>query len=166
MAAKPKSSSSVGPRFCPRCKSEHRDEFGGVLCQQCGESLVAQGYCPVCEGHWLLEVGELCPKHDFVLEVTPPFPSEPIKPGQSVSWVTVKVFPDSLATAVPRTRLEAEGIPTFVEGERMGSLGAYNVATRGVKLQVPADRVDEARIILSQDWSLPTDERADFEDLV
>jgi flagellar biosynthesis/type III secretory pathway M-ring protein FliF/YscJ len=35
-----------------------------------------------------------------------------------------------------------------------------------VKLQVPADQVAEARIILSQNWSLPSDEKADFEDLL
>jgi len=113
-----------------------------------------------------LGVGALCPKHDVVLEAAPTNSSEPIPSGHSTSWVTVTVFPNSLAVAVPRTRLEAEGIPTFVEGERMGSLGMYNVATRGVKLQVPANRAAEARIILSQDWSLPSDEKADFEDLV
>ena len=85
------------------------------------------------------------------------------RPVTSISWVTVTVFPNSLAAAVPRTRLEAEGIPTFLDGERMGSLGMYDVATRGVKLQVPANRAAEARIILSQSWSLPTDEKADFE---
>ncbi len=48
----------------------------------------------------------------------------------------------------------------------MGGSGMYLVATRGVRLQVPADRVGDARIILSQNWSLPTDEKADFEDLL
>jgi len=108
----------------------------------------------------------LCPKHDVVLEASSPSSSEPITSGPSTSWVTVTVFPNSLAAAVPRTRLEAEGIPTFVEGERMGGLGMYNVATRGVKLQVPANRVADARIILSQSWSLPSDEKADFDELL
>ena len=80
--------------------------------------------------------------------------------------MTVKVFPDSLAAAIPRSRLEAEGIPTFLEGERMGSPAMYTVATGGVKLQVPAHQTAEARIILSQGWSLPGDEKADFEDLL
>jgi hypothetical protein len=31
---------------------------------------------------------------------------------------------------------------------------------------VPADRVADARVILSQKWSLPDDEKADFEDLL
>ena len=34
----------------------------------------------------------------------------------------------------------------------------YRVATGGVKLQVPADLVNEARIILSQSWSLEDDD--------
>jgi hypothetical protein len=168
MAPKPKTSPSAGPHYCPRCQLEQRDDLASLLCRECGESLISQGYCPVCEGHWLLAVGELCPKHDVALEAAPTSPSESIPRGQSISWTTMMVFPDSLAAAVPRTRLEAEGIPTFLEGERMGGLGMYNVATRGVKLQGPASRAADARIILSQDWSLPlpSDEKADFEDLV
>jgi hypothetical protein len=78
----------------------------------------------------------------------------------------VTVFPNSLVAAVPRSRLEAEGIPTFLEGERMGGPGMYGSATVGVKLQVPADRAAEARIILSQNWTLPSDEQGDFDDLL
>ena len=47
----------------------------------------------------------------------------------------------------------------------MGTAGMY-LATRGVRLQVPANKAADARIILSQDWSLPDDEKADFEDLL
>ncbi len=108
----------------------------------------------------------MCPKHDIPLEAGPPTPSEPIAADQAISWVTVKVFPDSLSAAIPRSRLEAEGIRTFLAGERMGSPAMYRVATGGVKLQVPADQAAEARIILSQNWSLPSDENADFEDLL
>jgi len=161
-----KTSSALGPRYCPKCRLAERDDSDGRLCRECGESLILQGYCPVCEDHWRLGVGALCPKHDVVLEASSPSSSEPITSGPSTSWVTVTVFPNSLAAAVPRTRLEAEGIPTFVEGERMGGLGMYNVATRGVKLQVPANRVADARIILSQSWSLPSDEKADFDELL
>jgi hypothetical protein len=85
---------------------------------------------------------------------------------EPISWITVKVYSNSLLAAVPRSRLEAEGIPTFLEGERMGSPGMYPEATAGVKLQVPAERAGEARIILSQDWSIPSDEKADFDDLL
>jgi hypothetical protein len=76
------------------------------------------------------------------------------------------VFPNSLAAAVPRTRLEAEGIPTFLDGERMGGPGMYGSATVGVKLQVHTDQAAEARIILSQKWTLPKDEQSDFDDLL
>ncbi len=44
----------------------------------------------------------------------------------------------------------------------MGSAGMYRQATGGVKLQVPADQAAEARIILSQSWSLPSDEEGRF----
>ena len=37
----------------------------------------------------------------------------------------------------------------------------YRVATGGVKLQVPADLAGEARVILSQSWSVPGDEGDD-----
>ena len=74
---------------------------------------------------------------------------------------------DRATAAILRGRLEAEGIPTLLDGERMGTAGMYLAATRGVRLQVPADKVAEARIILDQKWSLPEpDEKADFEDLL
>jgi len=166
MPPKKKTSPMASPRYCPSCRRAEPDDCEGFLCPECGGSLIPQGYCPVCEDHWRLGVGALCPKHDVVLEDSPPRSSEPITSGHATSWVTVTVFPDCLAAAVPRTRLEAEGIPTFVEGERMGSLVTFNVATGGVKLQVPANRVADARIILSQSWSLPSDENADFEELL
>jgi hypothetical protein len=128
--------------------------------------MIPQGYCTVCERYLPLAVGALCPKHDLELEAGEPDASNLFTPGQPVSWVTVGVLPDTLAAAAPRIRLEAEGIPTFLEGERMGSAGMYRQATGGVKLQVPADQAADARIILSQSWSLPGDEKADFEDLL
>jgi hypothetical protein len=48
----------------------------------------------------------------------------------------------------------------------MGSAGMYPAATAGVKLQVPAEHAAQARIVLSQNWSLPSDEKDDFEDLL
>jgi hypothetical protein len=156
----------LGPSFCPSCGVTAHGDDDRRLCPECGETLIAQGYCPVCEDRWQLAVGVSCPKHEVPLDAGPETPNSPPGVHKSISWSTVKVFPNSLLAAVPRSRLEAEGIPTFLEGERMGSPGMYGAATVGVKLQVPVERADEARIILSQNWSLPTDEKADFEDLV
>jgi Putative prokaryotic signal transducing protein len=155
-----------GPSFCPACGIAWPANFEQRLCPECGETLLAQGYCPVCESRWRLAVGAVCPKHDLPLEAGEERTSLPYGLHESVSWLTVKVLPNSLAAAVPRARLEAEGIPTFLEGERMGSAGMYPAATAGVKLQVPADHAAQARIILSQNWSLPSDEKDDFEDLL
>jgi len=138
----------------------------GSLCPDCGETFAPQGYCPVCEAFWRLRPEAPCPKHDVLLERESPVPIGTVAPGDLVSWTTVGVFPSILAAAIPRSRLESEEIPTFLEGERMGSVGMYNSATRGVRLQVPADRVADARIILSQSWSLPDNEKAEFEDLL
>jgi hypothetical protein len=156
-----KTSPRVDPRYCPICRDETTDELAGPLCAACGETLIAQGYCPICEDYWRLAVGASCPKHEVVLEAAPPSPGEPCATDQPISWVTVWRFPDSLAAAAPRIRLEAEGIPTFLEGERMGSPAMYRVATGGVKLQVPTELVADARIILSQSWSLPFEDEID-----
>jgi len=144
----------------------YRNGIDNLLCPQCGETMITQGYCPVCERYLPQAVGALCPKHEIELEAFDPSISQPVGSGASVSWVTVGVYPDSQSTAAPRIRLEAEGIPTFVDGERMGSAGMYRQAIGGAKLQVPAEREADARIILSQTWSLPADEKADFEDLL
>jgi hypothetical protein len=155
----------AGPWFCPRCEL---DDFGDLVqptCPECGDSLRTKGFCPVCERHLSLEPGDLCPKHDLELENAPDELESSHTP-EYVSWVTAAVFPSSTTAAILRGRLEAEGIPTLIAGERMGTNGMYFAATRGVQLQVPADRVADARIILSQNWSLPDDEKADFEDLL
>jgi hypothetical protein len=65
----------------------------------------------------------------------------------------VATFADALHAEAPRIRLESEGIPTFLEGERMGSPSMYQVATGGVKLQVPESLATEARILLAQTWA-------------
>jgi hypothetical protein len=107
----------------------------------------------------------MCPKHDVLLTADEPRSATGTLAGRPISWVTVTRFPDSLAVAPARIRLEAEGIPTFVDGERMGGPAMYRVATGGVKLQVPADMVNEARVILSQSWSLESDEGEVDDDL-
>jgi len=147
------------PRFCPRCGTAGRDE--SALCGTCGDALVPQGYCPVCEAYWTLAVDTPCPKHELALEASPAQANLPHPRASNDPWVTVGRFADGLRAEAPRIRLEAEGIPTFVEGERMGSSSMYPVATGGVKLRVPASLVADARILLAQSWSLPTDDDLD-----
>jgi hypothetical protein len=101
----------------------------------------------------MLTPGTPCPKHDLELEAGPPEPTA--TPKHSGPWVTVGKFADALRAEAPRIRLEAEGIPTFLEGERMGSPSMYHVATGGVKLQVPEPLAGDARILLAQSWLVP-----------
>ena len=153
------------PLFCPRCSRERVSErdVGRGLCRVCGDSLQEQGYCPVCESYWCLPAGTDCPKHDIPTEEGRALVPE-MQPGRSsVAWVTLQTFADTLASEGPRLRLEAEGIPTFVEGSRMGSRSMYHVATGGVKLQVPEPLAADARVLLSQTWSTPALEE-DFDD--
>ena len=156
--------SNFGPRFCPACGHQGEDHPEQALCGRCGETLEIQGYCDICESRLRLSVGKRCPKHDVVLGSDEPDSARHSLANRPISWVTVTKYPHSLAVAAARIRLEAEGIPTFVDGERMGSPSMYQVATGGVKLQVPAELVDEARIILSQSWSLETDDSDNGDD--
>jgi hypothetical protein len=153
------------PQFCPRCRKSRTlaEGFGTGACPACCELLLASGYCPVCEAFLPQPVGSLCPKHDLELECKPP-PRIPVDPeGKPFRWVTVGRFTDSQSAQPPRIRLEAEGIPTFLEGERMGSRAMYAVATGGAKLKVPEDLAGDARIILSQTWTV-TAAALDIED--
>ncbi|MFO0888738.1 MAG: hypothetical protein U0790_06275 [Isosphaeraceae bacterium] len=143
------------PVFCPRCRKsrEPADGFSSAACPACGERLIDRGYCPVCEAYLPLAAGAPCPKHDIKLEAGPP-PQEPIDPEIAArKWVTVGRFADVHAAHARRIRLEAEGIPAFIEGERMGSRSMYSVATGGARLKVPEHLAGDARIILSQTWS-------------
>src|SRR5690606_13031314 len=81
-------------------------------------------------------------------------------PGERPDWITVGRFGHPMQAEAPRLRLEAEGIPTFVDGARMGDHSIYQVATGGVQLQVPRPLVHEARVLLSQSWAtiIPDDD--------
>jgi hypothetical protein len=151
------------PKFCPVC--DRKADPNASLCGDCGERLAHQGYCPVCERYLRARVGTTCPKHEVTLESEPPRAEFPDR-GESASdtrWVTVETFADALKAEVPRIRLEAEGIPTFVEGARMGSHSMYPVATGGVKLQVPQPLIADARVLLSQNWA-PVSPEDDLDD--
>lgn len=142
-----------GPWFCPGCRKPTARSAAGGVCPHCGDRLVAKGYCPVCEAFLPIPAGDPCPKHQIPLESqAPPRLSGRIA-DQGSSWVEVGRFADTLACQPPRIRLEAEGIPTMIDGERMGDRSMYQVATGGVRLRVPESLAGEARIILSQTWS-------------
>ena len=143
----------TGPRYCERCGKAPVGGEDLTACPSCGDRMVVQGYCPVCEDRWRLPVGTACPKHDLLLEAAAPTETRRDATGEFVRWTSVGRHADSLAAEAARIRLEAEGIPTFIEGERMGSRSMYEVATGGVRLKVPDDLAAEARIILSQTWS-------------
>jgi hypothetical protein len=141
------------PVFCPLCKQAR--DAGEVLCRACGEQTVLQGYCDVCEDHWLLPAGRLCPKHDLKL-LDQPWESHGADEGEPLGrLVTIGTYSRPAEAEVLRIRLQAEGIPTFIQGERMGSASMYAVATGGVKLQVPQSHASDARILLSQSWAPP-----------
>ncbi len=153
LPSRPESRPKPAPGFCSRCRKSFPESFEKATCPACGDELIRQGYCPVCESYLALPVGVLCPKHDLPLDAMEPPRIQFGVPGEPVHWVTVCHFANSLAAQAPRIRLEAEGIPTFVDNERMGSPSMYHVATGGVRLKVPDTLASEARVILSQTWS-------------
>ena len=158
------SQASRAPRFCPRCRASFADVSELSPCPACGAALIPKGYCPVCEDYWLLPVETPCPKHDLPLDaIGPPRPLLDGE-GKPVRWTTVAHYSDSQSADAPRIRLEAEGIPTFVEGERMGARSMYHVATGGVLLKVPDTMAHDARIILSQTWSVTAEQLGIEED--
>ncbi len=152
------------PRYCPRCGGEGEGEGGGPLCADCGEVLRPRGYCPTCEACWKLDPGADCPKHDVELVDGPPRPEAPGDVGGRGPFVTVATFSHPNQANAPRIRLEAEGIPTFLDGERIAGNTLYQVATGGVRLQVPAPMASAARILIAQTWAPPAGADDDLDD--
>ena len=141
------------PSYCGRCGREGTP--GADLCKECGETLLLQGYCAVCERFWRLPEGAHCPKHDLAL-AEGPLPQKPaFGEDDAIDWVTVGSFANPMEAEARRLRLEAEGIPTFLDGARMGANAIYAVATGGIKLQVPRALIPEARVLLSQSCAIP-----------
>lgn len=142
--------------YCLRCG--HEGLKGSRVCPDCGDSLFERGYCGVCEHELLLPVGATCPKHEVELTEPPPLPDF-LNGGDAPRWVTIAAFADSARAEATRLRLEAEGIPTFVDGERMNAI--YSVAIGGAKLQVPEPLAADARVLLNQTWSPPVHDDLD-----
>jgi hypothetical protein len=156
MPLEPLSHPAGTPAYCPRCDRDV--PAGAALCPRCGERAREQGVCPICERSWRLAAGASCPKHDLPLvswaehrEGTTP------DPQAAGGWVMVARFRHTLAAEPPRIRLEAEGIPTFLDGARMGSNALHNPARGGVGLMVPRGLEADARVVLDQSWGpVPT----------
>ncbi len=151
------------PRFCPGCAKPKRANHSD-LCPECGDRLLIQGYCTVCESYWPLPAESLCPKHDLPLAPEPPEPLLTFADSQTIDWVTVGSFPLPFQAEAARLRLDAEAIPTLIDGHRMATHG-YHLVSGGIRLQVPRSLAQDARIILSQTWSVPSDDDEDDDDL-
>ncbi|MFO0957658.1 MAG: hypothetical protein U0800_09365 [Isosphaeraceae bacterium] len=142
--------------YCPRCGTTRAGDSS--LCPGCGESWTSPGYCSTCERYWSLPEGVECPKHGLPLDACPQDEASAGWPADvPLDWVTVETYPHPYAAQAARIRLDAEGIPTFLEGARMGENTLYQNATGGVKLQVPRALQSDARILLSQSWAAPTE---------
>lgn len=100
----------------------------------------------------------MCPKHDVELIEFEPFRSERSTERVAIQWVPVCTFQNPAESEPLRIRLEAEGIPTFIDGERMASHLLGHGARGGVELLVPIEHVHEARIILAQSWRIDLDD--------
>lgn len=149
------------PRYCPRCLGDVPPEPGS-LCARCGDRSEPQGYCGVCRSYWRLPIGGDCPKHEIPLDEGADHEESPFAEGEPAVWDTVARYNHPASAQAPRIRLEAEGIPTFLDGERMASHAIHHPTAGGVRLKVPRPMADEARVILAQSWApLPTDDGLD-----
>ncbi len=100
----------------------------------------------------------MCPKHDVELIEIEPFRCERSTERVAIQWVPVCTFQNPAESEPLRIRLEAEGIPTFIDGERMASHLLGHGARGGVELLVPIEHVQEARVILAQSWRIDLDD--------
>ncbi|MGF1484960.1 MAG: putative signal transducing protein [Opitutales bacterium] len=65
------------------------------------------------------------------------------------TFVTIRVYMDAMGANLDRSLLESSGIPAYVRGE-MGAtwMGLGALAPGGIRLDVPRERVEEARALL------------------
>ncbi len=110
--------------YCPSCGLEYRE--GVTACNDCGA----------------------------ILTQDPP-EAEPEPRPEWLDLETVLESSDPALLPVVRSLLESEGIPCFARGELLqdflgwGRMLGTNLITGPVQLQVPRERVEEARRLLS-----------------
>jgi hypothetical protein len=137
------------PRFCPRCRRGRPCDL--TLCPECGETLRGQGFCATCEQYWPHPEGAECPKHEVPLLAGRPELAV-FRAGDQADWVTVTSFDHPIQAEAARIRVDAEGIPVLLQGQRVAG---FHGGIGGIALQVPRALVQEARILLSQSWAPP-----------
>lgn len=73
-------------------------------------------------------------------------------PADDTDWQAVEIFPSTSEASVADGALRAAGIPTRLLEDESGSASAGGIAmpgeSGGAEVQVPLDRVDEARAVL------------------
>lgn len=66
-------------------------------------------------------------------------------------WVTIALFYDPVDAGLARTRLESEGLETFLKGEELATMLKGIIADNPVELQVRASQASYARELLDQE---------------
>lgn len=65
--------------------------------------------------------------------------------------ITLARFPDPATAGLAQSRLKAAGIPAFLADEAtMGLAWHWNPAVGGIRLQIPPEHADEARLLLEE----------------
>ena len=106
--------------FCPECRAEYREGFD--TCSDCGVSLVAE---------------------------LPPVRAKE-HPQQTLELVTVLETADPGLVSVTQSMFDAAGIEFVSVGGNPGAVFSGIPLLGRVRLQVRADRADEARTLLSE----------------
>jgi hypothetical protein len=114
-------------------------------------------YCPVC-GHEFREGYVTCSDCDVPLVTDPPAKPEELEP-EWLDLVTVFASADPSLILVAQSLLEAEGISCLARGRGIQDIlgfgripGGINFVTGPAELQVPKERVEEARSLLAGLW--------------
>lgn len=108
----------------------------------------------MCEGYWPLPEGAACPKHEVPLGPAAGGDERARgAQGGAVAWRAVGQFNRPAEAEAARLRLEAEGIRTFLDNTRMASHGMLDPSAVRLRVMVPEEEAQDARILLDQTWS-------------